>query len=349
MREGAGWSRTGAKTLALLGAGVLAACSASSDTGAPCNVGADCASGVCQADGTCAQSTSATGTGGGGGSASTTSSSGAGGATSTSTSSSTSSSSSGSQVCAPNDDGVITRQEQPLGPGLHATMRIADDATCNTAGTGQSPNKIWDLSAGFTGDHTVVIETLPMSPSDAKAPWCAKNFAGASYAAPIADPMPQAGHAGHDQLGIFQLTSDELLLMGVCSANSQATEVHYDPPVTVLKFPLKLGDTWSTQKTTLPYGSAVTGTYEGTPVGFGSTIESESTVDAAGTVKTPNGDIPVLRVHTKAVAAWGWIQTTKQNHALVAECYGTVATFLSQEHEFSTDYDTCYELWRLVP
>jgi hypothetical protein len=228
-------------------------------------------------------------------------------------------------------------------------MRIADDVACNTAGTGTSPNKVWDLSTGFTADHNVVLDTLPMDPSDPKAPWCAKNFSGASYAVPISDPMSPPGHAGHDQLGIFQLTNDELLLMGVCSANSQATEVHYNPPVTALKFPLKLGDTWSTQKTTFPYGSAVTGTYEGTAIGFGSTIESESTVDAAGKVKTPNGDIPVLRVHTQAVAAWGWIQTTKQNHSLVAECYGTVATFLSNEHEFNADYSTCNELWRLVP
>lgn len=343
-------------------AGVLGvACSTYSDFGAPCKVDADCASGVCKADGTCDQS-STIGTGGAGGSASTSSSGGAGGgggatsssSSTTSSSTSTSSSSSSGQLCTPNLDGTITRQESPLGPNLHATMRIANDATCATTGTGTSPNRVWDLSGGFEGDHDVVLQTLPMDPSDPKAPWCAKNFPGATYAAPIADPMPAATHAGHDQLGIFQLTNGELLLMGVCSSKSQAqttkwTEVHYNPPVTALKFPMKLDDTWSTQKTTFPYGSAVTGTFEGTAIFAGSTIESTSTVDARGTVKTPNGDIPVLRVHTEAIAAWGFVQTTKQNHSLVAECYGTVATFLSEEHEFNTDYTSCYELWRLLP
>ncbi|MFT3765248.1 MAG: hypothetical protein QM820_06990 [Minicystis sp.] len=340
------------------------ACSTYSDIGSPCTVDADCASGVCKADGTCLQPTTSTSSSGGaGGEASSSSSASSGGAggqasssssTSSSSTSSSTSSSSGGQVCAPNDDGTITRQESPLGPGLHAIMKIADDATCNTAGTGTSPNKVWDLSGALTNDHQVTIQTLPMDPNDPKAPWCAKDFPGATYATAIADPMPVATHQAHDHLGVFQLTNNELLLMGVCSSKSAAqtaawTEVSYNPPVTVLKFPMKLNDTWSTQKTTFPYGSAVTGTFEGTAIYPGSTIESTSTVDARGKVKTPNGDIPVLRVHTEAIAAWGFVQTTKQNHALVAECYGTVATFLSPEHEFSTDYNDCYEVWRLVP
>jgi hypothetical protein len=249
----------------------------------------------------------------------------------------------------PNNDGIITRDESTIIPGLHAKTKIGDDTSCQTAGTGTSPNKVWDLTGMMTGDHDVTIETLSMDPADPKALWCAADFPGASYAAPMADPTWPATHTGHDEIGVFKLTATDLLLLGACSSKSKTqttkwTEVLYATPLTVLHFPVHLNDTWTTT-------SFVTGTFEGTAMLPGATLQSTSTVDARGTVKTPLDPtgFPVLRVHTQAIAAWGFLQTTTQNHALLAECYGTVATFLSPSSQFTTDYTTCSEVWRLTP
>src|SRR5262245_5089448 len=97
------------------------ACAASPDPA--CHVGADCASGVCNADGTCGAdpTASTSSSGSGGASSSSTGGGGAGGSGGTG-----GEGAGGSPGCVANKDGLIDRAEVPLGPGLHATFKVAE-------------------------------------------------------------------------------------------------------------------------------------------------------------------------------------------------------------------------------
>ncbi len=274
-----------------------------------CHVGADCASGVCDADGTCGAG-AASGTGG-----STTESS---------------SSAGGSGVCQPNHDGVITRQEVPLQPGLHANFRAAEDAGVDTAGTlNADGSSTWDLSVAYSGDHAELVETLPLA-----AQWFGKDFAGASYAARLSDSS--------DLLGVFTLTDTALELTGVASptAGSQQTELHYSPVVTVLAFPMAANDTWTST-------SSVSGTAEGITVIYSENYQSS--IDGHGTLKTPYADFPVLRIDTELTRVVGALVTTTRTFAFVTECFGNVGNIVSNTDELTVDFTTAAEVSRLAP
>ncbi len=289
---------------------LAAACSVYSNPA--CRVGADCASGVCDADGMCGVPSSG----------------GTGGATTTT---GTSASSGGSATCSPNHDGTITRAEVPIAPGLHSTFLAAEDAGVNTAGTtGEDGGTTWDLSVTFSGDHDEAVDTLALGPQ-----WFGAAYPGASYAAVLSDTSPL--------LGIFTLSDSALTLVGVASpaAGSTQTELHYSPGVTVLAFPLQMNATWSTTST-------VTGVADGVDVLYTETYDS--TVDAAGALKTPYADFDVLRVDTLLTRVVGVLVTTTRTFSFVTECFGNVATMVSNTDDTLTvDFTTAAEVSRLAP
>jgi hypothetical protein len=277
-----------------------------------CTVGADCASGVCDGDGTCGAPSSG---GTGGASATTSTGAGAGGAA----------------TCSPDHDGIITRAEVPLAPGLHANFLAAEDAGVNTAGTtGADGGVTWDLSVTFSGDHSEAVDTLALGPQ-----WFGADFPGASYTAVLSDTS--------DLLGVFTLSETALTLVGVASptAGSTQTELHYSPAVTVLAFPMALNATWTTTST-------VTGTAEGVDVIYSETYQS--TVDAAGALKTPYATFDVLRVDTLLTRVVGALITTTRTFSFVTECFGNVATIVSNTDDTLTvDFTTAAEVSRLAP
>jgi hypothetical protein len=281
-----------------------------------CQTGADCASGVCLADGTCkpagASSSSGAGSGGSGGASTGSAGTGASG------------------VCSPASQSVITRQEVPLEAGLHANFRVAENAGVSTAGTMNADgSRTWDLSVAFSGDHDEALDTLPLS-----AQWFGAAYPGATYAAKLSDTS--------DLLGVFSLTDDALELVGVASptSGSGATQLSYDPPVTVLSFPLQEGGKWTTT-------SNVTGQAEGVPVVYTETYQSS--VDAHGTLKTPYATFPVLRVNTLLTRVVGAVVTTTRTDSFVTACFGNVASIVSKTDELAVEFTTAAEVSRLAP
>ena len=235
----------------------------------------------------------------------------------------------GSIVCAPDRDGVITRAEVPLAAGLHATFRVATDATVDTAGHDEAGVRHWDLSGELSGDHSTLIETLPLAGT-----WFGGDFPGASYAARLSDTQ--------DLLGVFEITDDALLLRGVVSPDEGLfrTNLAYDPPVVVLSFPIERGDTWSTESTASGLSMGV----------FAIATESYvSEADVAGVLQTPFGEFPVQRVHVALTRTVGVIPTTIQSHLFVSECFGTVATIVSRDNESTVDFTRAAEVRRLAP
>ena len=233
-------------------------------------------------------------------------------------------------VCPPDHDGIVTRAEVPLRAGLRANFRIAQSATVSTVGTVTGAGRTWDFSGSYAGDHDELVELLAPG-----ANWWAAQFPTATHAARIS--------ASSDNLGVFQITDDSLLLLGVVSPASGATQtlLRYTPAVRVLAFPLVEGTAFTTT-------SAVSGSVSAVPVSF--TEVYTSTVDASGTLVTPFGSTPALRVRTEMTrTSVGVTLTSQRQFTFVAECFGIAAVVVSNALEASVEFTTASEMRRLSP
>jgi hypothetical protein len=234
--------------------------------------------------------------------------------------------------CTPNHDGTITRAEMPLAAGQSATFRIAassNGVTVDTAGALQTDGtRVWSLSAAIAGDadQTVALQ----SPA---GQWWAPDFPGASYATLLSSTQTL--------LGVFAVDDNGLHLLGIVSptGGTTKTELTYATPVDVLRFPLTTTSSWSSSPT-------VTGTASGVPAAYAESYTDK--VDAVGTMATPYGTFPVVRVAVDFTQNAG-VVTTHKTYAFVAECYGTVATITSENYETSADFTKAAEVWRLAP
>ncbi len=311
-----------------------------------CLVGSDCPSGACGADGVClptmdgssegssstAASPSATGSGPG----TTAGMSGSGTTTPTTNTSGSSSTSSEDETgpseadcMPPNGDGIIEHSELFFTPGLQANYLAARDVTFDTAGTVEGDGRRWDFSVEFPADYTSSSEFLEVD-----GQWFESAFPGASYAARLTE--------ADDLLGVFEVTDAAVSLLGVVSPTDGATrtELTYEPPATVLSFPLFEGQSWQSEST-------VSGVALGIPTFYSERFEND--VDASGTVVTAFGNFQALRlgvVLTRTVAA---IPTTFRTFSFVSECVGTVASVRSGDNAGGPEFTQVTELRRIDP
>lgn len=300
---------------------LLLACS-DDDPAAQCRVGADCASGVCLSDGTCALPQP-------GPDADKDQSTGEDAAPEEADTPDSVAEDSTSTTCSPNMDGVITREEVPLAAGLNAKFKIATSVDVDTAGVDQGGTLTWDYSIDLPGDHLTILELQKL-----ESLWFAPKFPNATYAARLSESA--------DLLGVFQLTGDQLLLLGVVSPEDglTRTELKYEPAVVVLQFPLEQGKTWSTN-------SQVSGVAMGVASLYSEKYESQ--VDAQGALKTPLTTFPVQRVRTLLTRTVGLLVTTTRSFSFATECFGTVATITSESNETAEQFKKAAEIRRLSP
>ena len=237
-----------------------------------------------------------------------------------------------SGVCVPNHDGKIERGELPMAPGVMATFRVATNATWNTAGHSNADgSRTWDLSGQLANDADT-----PVTLGSPQGAWWAADYPGASYTAVLA--------SGSDLQGVFKLDDTGLVLLGVVSPTGGATktELMYNPPAKILAIPFQAGDTWTSTST-------VTGYLNG-GVGGSYTEKYDSSVDQVGTMTTPYGMFPVLRVATNLTRTSGLATLlTKRTFAWSAECFGSVATVTGQDNDTSTELSSNAEVRRLAP
>ena len=236
-----------------------------------------------------------------------------------------------SALCNPNHDGSITLAELPFVAGRMGTFRVTTDVQWNTAGT-SNPNgsRTWDLGGQLAGDADRVMKLIGPS-----GQWWQSSFASAVYATELS--------VEYDLRGVFNTSAAAVTLLGVVSpeAGTYRTELEYDPPVQVLALPLTAGATWTSTST-------VSGVAQGAIVAY--TEKYESRVDQVGTMKTPYGEFPVLRVATDLTRTSG-IATllTKRSFSWVAECFGPIANASAQDNASGTEFTNNAELRRLAP
>ncbi len=236
-----------------------------------------------------------------------------------------------SELCTPDHDGQIARAELPLIAGRMATFRVATNATFDTAGTANGDgSRTWDLTAQLAGD-TDRVATLEAPAGQ----WWEPSFPTATYAVTLAQ--------GSDLLGVFAVSETAVTLLGVVSpaAGAFRTELAYDPPATILALPHGAGSTWSSTSTITGIAQGAFATY---------TERYVSLVDEVGTMTTPYGAFPVLRVATDLTRTSGLATLlTKRTFAWAAECFGSVATVASQDFETSAEFADPAEVRRLAP
>lgn len=233
-----------------------------------------------------------------------------------------------SNLCRRNRDGVISRDELPLQAGLAATFAVASGVSFDTAGTDVDGKTVWDLTTEFDGERRELVEL-----TDPAGTWWETTFPDADYYTPLSGQS--------DLLGVFQITDEALLLLGVVSPEDglTKTELTYEPAVPVLRVPLQTGDEWEVDST-------VSGFYNGVY-----SLYSERYVfraDETGEVRTPFANFDVVRVRSTLDREVGLLATTIRSFAFVTECFGTIATIASQENETEAEFQDVAELRRLA-
>jgi hypothetical protein len=236
-----------------------------------------------------------------------------------------------SGLCTPNHDGSISLAELPLAAGKMATFRVASNAAFDTTGTAAGGGmRHWDLTAQLANDTD-----RPLALESPTGQWWAPSFPTASYAAVLS--------TSSDLLGVFHVEVAQVTLLGVVSPTAGAfrTELAYDPPVKILALPITAGASWMSTST-------VSGTAQGAIVAY--TEKYASLADQVGTMKTPFGEFPVVRIATDLTRTSGFTTLlTKRQFAWTAECYGSVATVASQDFETSAEFNDPAEVRRLAP
>jgi len=237
----------------------------------------------------------------------------------------------GMGLCNANHDGMIVLAELPVAAGKMGTFRVATNVTWNTAGTSMSNgSRKWDLGLQLAGDADRMVAL-----GSASGTWWQASFPDATYATELVSTS--------DLQGVFEATGNALALDGVVSpqAGVYRTELAYDPPAQILALPLMAGSAWSSTST-------VSGTAQGVIVAY--TEKYESRVDQVGTMKTPYGEFPVLRVSTLLTRTAGFSTLlTKRTFTWLAECFGPIATVQSKDFESGAEFADDAEVRRLAP
>jgi hypothetical protein len=227
--------------------------------------------------------------------------------------------------CTFNSDGVIQRSEAPFLVGLGALYAVnASGTTVPVSESGSS----WDFSSAVSNESKVFDQIL-----SASGQWWSNDFPTATYAEILED--------GQTTLGVYRASNDKLELLGLVSEQSgfQQTELTYSTPISILKFPISVGDHFTSE-------SDITGTYQG--IAFVGHDGYDVTVDKRGTTKVPAGSFDTLRIRLNYTQMVGFVTTTRITYLHLAECYGAVARVRSQDNESSNDFTQAAEYRRLA-
>jgi hypothetical protein len=233
--------------------------------------------------------------------------------------------------CVADRDGTITRAEINFLVGASVLYAVNDEGTTvspvDTAGALVEGVRRWDYRDARTEDRRVLDEV--MRP---QGRWWSSRYPDATYAAML--------DRTNNILGVYRASATALELLGTVSVAENATNLAMTPPVVVLRFPLRVGDTW-TQSVT------AAGLYNFTPL---TNVTAYTTrVDAAGEVWTSAGRFPALRVRTDLDQSIPLtiIRRTRRTYTFLSECWGVVARVASVDNESAELFTRAAEYRRL--
>jgi hypothetical protein len=230
-------------------------------------------------------------------------------------------------ACQGNNNGEISLDELTFAIGTPVSYRVNRPFTVvdvDVAGIGGGNERRW------TFDAIADSKLFTLSLEDPAGSWYASYFPNASFATPI--------DVQNDTLQVLELTRNDLRLLGVASRKADYTLLVYDKPITLFRFPLKVGDQYSATST------VTDGRLDGLPIATEDTYVVR--IDARGDVKLPELDVKgVLRVRVDVTSkALGGVKASTRQVQFFRECFGEVARAVSQIDEPNADFTKAAEL-----
>jgi hypothetical protein len=239
--------------------------------------------------------------------------------------------------CVPNLDGVIQSSELQPSLGVPAFYRVNAANTTRTVDVAGEVNDagqlVWDWGASYANDQVATIEATPL-----QGKWYASSFPSGQFVTPF--------DAADTLEAVYSQDDNGAYLYGLASKVQNPPEGEtlwvYETPVTLYKFPLTPGTSWTTSGTitnglvqNLPY--AATDTYQGTDDATGQLILPDFTFTQAHRLRF---------VVTTVFSAGGNPQVNRQV-SFLSECAGEVGRASSQMNETSDNFTTAAEQRRL--
>ncbi|MDB4958723.1 MAG: hypothetical protein JWO36_6292 [Myxococcales bacterium] len=229
--------------------------------------------------------------------------------------------------CVPNRDGQITAAELPIALGATVDYYTGANRTVDLAGK----NGIWNFSEERADDTVVALGPIVLG-----AQWYAPQFPTGEFAVD--------GGGGLD--GIYHQDDRGLWLDGTASrdpAPATKTLIRYAQPITVLRFPITDGQSFTVI-------GAIDGTISGLPFIGTDTVDVE--VAGTGRLDVPYVQFsPVLRVRThvaRKATAGGAPAVQRRTTSFLFECFGEVTRADSKQDEVSPDFTVAASLRRFA-
>ncbi len=241
-------------------------------------------------------------------------------------------------ACVPNLDGKIEAKELAPALGVTATYLVSPagkerqvDLVGATNAQGQTT---WRFGFDFADDQVARLTGTKL-----EGKWYAASFAS------ITNAFTAALDAGGRTEGVYTYDDTAIRLHGIASVVESPPEGKtlyvYDQPITIYKFPLQPGASWSSTSTVR------NGTLRGLPYAGKDTYEQK--VDGSGTLVLPDFTLTqAMRVRTLVtIVPSAGAQTTQRQTGFVFECLGEVARATSKLNEPEENFTTASELRRL--
>ncbi|RMG11670.1 MAG: hypothetical protein D6729_17670 [Deltaproteobacteria bacterium] len=226
--------------------------------------------------------------------------------------------------CVPIDDGVLSAEEAPLSfsAGISYLEAGGDEPLpVDLVGREVDGVRTWDFTGPYPGEWPVSYQASPL-----EGHWFADRFTGPFTGTVFVLPLSTQPTL----YGVYERTQSALLLHGVASEESGRTALAYEPAVEVVRYPLRVGDTW-TERT------RVSGLLD--RLFFQSEDTYHFSVDDEGVVLTPAGRFPSLRVRLVLelrvpIAVYPfWLDYRYVRHTFLTPCLGVSAYVASREDE----------------
>jgi hypothetical protein len=230
--------------------------------------------------------------------------------------------------CTPDNDGTIPAADLPIALGVTLDFfTTPSDTTRDVDQAGTGSDNVWDFD-GDTSDPIVAVGPVALEDQ-----WYASMFPSSQF-------VVAATYGSNGLDGIYHQDDQALWLDGTASHDQAPpagnTLIVYSDPVAVLRFPVTVGDAYSTTATmTSPT------TIDGLP--FIGTDTYEVDVPGSGQLVVP--DIyfdPVLRVRTllTRTPSTGTPVISTRTTEFLFQCFGVVAQADSQPDEPDPDFTT---------
>ncbi len=243
----------------------------------------------------------------------------------------------GAVACAGNSNGKIERKEMIFSvPAQVKVVRGGSGLVLNLQGGGSAGKRLWDLTPAAKDDKTewLKVEDVPK--------WAAGSFKTATYASVL---MGDYGFISKTALlGVFQVKSNALVMVGGVSAKENHTKFTYTTPLETIRFPVGVGDSYTTSSNINGY------TVFTVPMWMHEKYHVK-VLDRGKVRLLPSFSLDALLVSVKQEAypvANPFLKTRTEVYILMAECYGVIARVVVDGAASDLTKVKAKERWRLA-